>query len=63
MRENIPRTTKEDKGNHGYGIKSILSIVKRYDGSMTISGEEGLFELRILIPDRKMPAKEESDGK
>lgn len=47
---NLPKTTKKDKASHGYGLKSISNIVKKYDGSVTISAKNGWFELRILIP-------------
>ncbi len=43
-------TSKEDSKYHGFGMKSIQSIVKKYDGSMTIQAKNGWFELRILIP-------------
>jgi len=46
----IPSTTKKDKKLHGYGLKSIQSTVKKYDGSVTIQAENGWFEIRILIP-------------
>lgn len=31
-------------------MKSIQSIVEKYNGSMTIKAENGWFELRILFP-------------
>lgn len=43
-------TTKEDKVNHGYGIKSIKHIVDKYAGSVKISTENHWFSLMILIP-------------
>lgn len=46
----LPRTTKQDKSYHGYGLKSIQSTVKKYNGSVTIEAKDGWFELRILIP-------------
>ncbi len=46
----LPRTTKRDKRYHGFGLKSIQSTVKKYDGSVTINARDGWFELRILIP-------------
>lgn len=44
------KTSKEDKRYHGYGLKSIEAIVKKYGGSMVIQAEDGWFEQRILIP-------------
>jgi branched-subunit amino acid transport protein AzlD len=43
-------TTKKDKLNHGYGIKSIKSIVEKYGGSVRISTENHWFSLMILLP-------------
>ena len=43
-------TSKENKKYHGFGMKSIENIVKKYGGSTTIQAENGWFELRILIP-------------
>ncbi|WP_458459512.1 ATP-binding protein [Pseudobutyrivibrio sp.] len=43
-------TTKEDKNFHGYGLKSIKTIVGRYNGVMDISADDGLFILSIMIP-------------
>lgn len=43
-------TSKSDEKYHGFGIKSIQSIVKKYGGSTTIQAEDGWFEIRILIP-------------
>lgn len=46
----LPVTTKENKEIHGYGIKSIQSTVKKYNGSVTLQDQNGWFEIRILIP-------------
>lgn len=46
----IPETTKGDTQNHGFGLKSIHEIVKRYDGSMEIKKEEKEFELFLYLP-------------
>ncbi len=50
FQDGLPSTTKDDKKLHGYGLKSILSTVKKLDGSVTMQAENGWFELRILIP-------------
>lgn len=50
----LPITTKKDKHHHGFGLKSIQSTVKKYDGSTTIRAENGWFEVRILIPLKKV---------
>ena len=46
----LPETTKGDRLFHGYGLKSIRSTVEKYDGSLTIRGADGWFELGVLIP-------------
>lgn len=46
----LPQTRKWDKENHGYGVKSIRSIVARYGGQMQFSTEGQVFSLEILIP-------------
>lgn len=44
------KTTKRDLDYHGYGLKSIECLVKKYDGSLKISTENGEFAISILIP-------------
>ena len=53
----FPKTTKEDKNYHGYGIKSIRYMVEKYEGSVAVLVEDGNFNLNILlpIPDQKCP--------
>ena len=46
----LPVTTKADRGNHGYGVKSIRSIVAKYDGELSITTEDQVFSLQIVIP-------------
>lgn len=46
----LPITTKGDKGYHGYGLRSMKHTVKKYDGYLNISEEDGCFSLKILIP-------------
>lgn len=46
----LPKTTKADKKNHGYGMKSIRYTAERYGGSMEWKVEENWFKLLILIP-------------
>lgn len=45
----MPKTTKQDKRFHGYGMKSIRKIVEKYNGSVTVNAKDGWFELRILM--------------
>ncbi|MBQ8280294.1 MAG: sensor histidine kinase [Roseburia sp.] len=48
--EELPRTTKSDRFHHGFGLKSIQYMVKKYDGHLNISEEDGCFSLKILMP-------------
>lgn len=48
--EELPKTTKEDKGLHGYGLKSIRATAEKYAGSVTLRAENGWFTLGVLIP-------------
>lgn len=47
---NLPKTTKQDSLNHGYGLKSIRYTVEKYQGSMNVSAKENWFEVKILMP-------------
>ncbi len=51
--------TRKDARYHGYGMKSIRSIVEKYEGSMTVKIQNGWFELRVLLP---LPGPVEDDG-
>lgn len=44
------RTTKKDKKNHGYGVKSIQYSIEKYGGNLTAGVKDHWFELGILIP-------------
>lgn len=46
----FPKTTKEDKNYHGYGLKSINYVVEKYEGSVAVQVEDGVFNLNILVP-------------
>lgn len=45
----LPRTTKHDAQNHGYGLRSIQDIVKKYGGNMEIRQENGQFCLFLFM--------------
>lgn len=50
FRNGMPITTKKDKRLHGYGMKSIQSTVKKYDGAVMAALNQNWFEVKILIP-------------
>lgn len=46
----LPHSVKKDRANHGYGLKSMQEIVKRYGGRMELETAEGWFELFVYMP-------------
>lgn len=48
--EGLPVTTKKDKLSHGFGLRSMKQILKKYDGFLNVSEEDGCFSLKMLIP-------------
>lgn len=48
----LPATSKKDRENHGYGLKSIRQTAEKYKGSMSLQVKDHWFELRILIPEQ-----------
>ena len=48
--DGFPVTTKEDKRYHGFGLKSIRYVVEKYDGSVAVQVEDGMFNLNVLVP-------------
>ena len=52
----LPVTTKKDRANHGFGLKSIQQTAKKYGGTTTVGTEDGWFVLKVLIP---LPEREE----
>lgn len=49
MRDGLPVTVKSDKTSHGFGMRSIKSIVEKYKGDMNISAEDNIFILTITF--------------
>ena len=48
--DGIPRTTKGDALNHGYGLRNMRQVVESHGGSLTVHTESGWFVVRALIP-------------
>lgn len=46
----LPITSKKDKGYHGFGMKSIDSIIKNYGGNISIVIDKNIFRINILLP-------------
>ena len=49
LENGLPRTTKPDAENHGFGTKSVCASVARYGGELVISAEEGLFHANFFL--------------
>lgn len=47
----LPRTTKPDAENHGFGLASIRSAAEKYGGQMSLRAEDGEFVLTLLFPE------------
>lgn len=50
MIDGLPVTTKDDKQNHGFGLRSIRYLAKKYGGDMAVSAEGHIFTLQIMLP-------------
>jgi len=44
------QTTKNAKEKHGFGLKNIKSIVKKYEGNFQIEIEHQIFRVKIFLP-------------
>jgi len=44
------RSSKADKANHGFGIKSIKSIVEKYNGMIEFYEDDGMFCVHCALP-------------
>lgn len=42
-------TTKEDADNHGFGIRSMEMVAEKYDGSLSLKVEDGVFRLSAVF--------------
>ena len=49
FKEGLPQTTKEDTQNHGFGVRSIQEIVRRYNGSLSFQTEDSIFSVSIVF--------------
>lgn len=48
--DGLPMTTKRNKDYHGFGMKSMRHLAKKYGGSMATSIADNMFTLQILLP-------------
>lgn len=45
----LPKTSKEDKNYHGYGMRSIKTVVDKYGGEMSVDIVDGVFNLNAVF--------------
>ena len=50
MTDGLPATCKKDAAEHGFGLKSMRLIAKKYGGQLTVSAEGEIFTLTAVIP-------------
>ena len=51
LRDNTTmETSKEDKKNHGFGVKNIKSVVKDYGGEVSFNVLDDMFSVSVIIP-------------
>jgi len=48
--DGLPLTTKDDKNYHGFGMRSLRMIVKKYGGELSACVADGVFHLNIIFP-------------
>lgn len=44
-------TTKENKSEHGYGLRSMEIIMEKYGGVMNAAAQDGVFSLTAILPE------------
>lgn len=46
----LPRTTKQNKSYHGFGLRSIQMTAEKYGGEMSVHAKDHLFCLDVILP-------------
>lgn len=50
MRDGLPVTSKPDRDNHGFGLRSVRYIAEKHGGFLHLGQEGKLFAVNILFP-------------
>lgn len=50
FRNGLPVTTKQNPQEHGYGMQSIQSVIRHYNGELKISVADHIFTLDVILP-------------
>lgn len=48
--QGLPVTTKEERGFHGFGTRSIQLLTEKYGGDLSMTVENEIFRLSIMLP-------------
>lgn len=50
FKNDLPKTTKKDKYNHGFGIRNVKKTLEKYDGELLLSQKQNVFQATIMLP-------------
>ncbi len=48
--QELPKTSKADKNNHGLGLKILKATAERYGGQCRLRAEDGVFTASVFLP-------------
>ena len=48
--DGLPLTTKAKNGYHGYGMKSMLHTIQKYEGHLATEVKNGCFYFNVMLP-------------
>lgn len=55
MEDGLPATTKADRLSHGFGLRSVRMIAKKYGGSLSVGAHDQIFTVQLAIPQQNVP--------
>lgn len=61
--EGLPVTHKEDKQNHGFGVRSMNMLAEKYGGALSYRVEGNVFNLNMVLPYRKPDATQAAEDR
>lgn len=48
--DGLPRTTKqEEEGYHGYGLRSVRAIARKYKGDLSVHSKDDIFTAQVYL--------------
>lgn len=50
FKDNLPATTKGGTDYHGFGLKSVRYVVKKYGGNLSVGLRDNMFVVDIIMP-------------